>query len=138
MTQFNVLWWNFNDDHPTPLDVLPYFRRCYDSCRKKDRPVTKEQWMEFVRQNGMYMFWSKCEYEIIVSQWPPTDKSSKVDVWQQIEPNLDLIVKLLMEEYTKFDVHKPEYEQFLKSIKKKVTVEEFLDKYSKYLNNETD
>ena len=49
-----------------------------------------------------------------------------------------MIVKLLMEEYTKFDVHKPEYEQFLKSLKKKVTVEEFLDKYSKYLSNETD
>lgn len=99
MKQFNVIWWNFNDDHPTPLDVLPYFRRCYDSCRKKDRPVTKEQWTEFVKQKGMYLFWCKCEYEIIVSQWPPTDKSSKVDVWQQIEPNLDLIVKLLMEEY---------------------------------------
>lgn len=101
MIQFNVLWWDFNDDHPTPFDVLPYFRRCYVSCRKKNRPVTKEQWVEFVKQHGMYMFWAKCEYEIIVSQWPPTDKSSKVDVWQQIEPNLDLIVKLLMEEYQK-------------------------------------
>jgi len=99
MTQFNVLRWKFNDDHPTPYDVLPYFRACYKSCGKKDRPVTEEQWRKFVKQHGMYMFWSGCEYEIIVSQWPPTDKSSKVDVWQQIEPNLDLIVKLLMEEY---------------------------------------
>ena len=36
--------------------------------------------------------------EVIVSQWPPTDKSYKLDVWEQIEANLDLIVKILMEE----------------------------------------
>lgn len=120
MTEFNVLHWDFNNDHPTPYDVLPYFRNQYTSYKKKDRPVTKEQWTEFIRRNGMYMFWAKCEYEIIVSQWPPRYKkvvrrnpetnaeevvkeliNKKVDIWQQIEPNIDLIVKLLMEEYQK-------------------------------------
>lgn len=99
MTQFNVLWWDFNKPEPTPYDVLPYFRREYESCKKKDRPVTKEQWKEFVEGKGSYMFWARAEYEIIVSQWPPTDKHKKVDIWQQIEPNIDLIVSLLMEEY---------------------------------------
>ena len=99
LTQFNVLWWDFNKTHPGPYDVLPYFRSRYESCRKKDRPVTKEQWIEFVKSKGTCMYWARCEYEIIISQWPPTDKSYKMDVWQQIENNLDLIVKLLMEEY---------------------------------------
>lgn len=153
--QFNVLWWDYNNDHPTPYDVLPYFRRCYESCKKKDMPVTKEQWTEFVRQKGMYRFWGDCNYEIIISQWPPKYKnvkrknlengseemikelvSKKVDIWQQIEPNIDLIVNLLMEEYIKLDVDKLQYGQFLKSLNKKVTVKEFLDKYSKYLDDE--
>lgn len=118
MTQFNVLWWDFNKPEPTFYDVLPYFRREYESCKKKDRPVTKEQWKEFVERKGLYMFCSRCEYEMIVSPWPPrhenivlknfednTEKTikrsieKKVDIWQQIEPNIDLIVRLLMEEF---------------------------------------
>ena len=45
------------------------------------------------------MYWARCEYEVIISQWPPTDKSYKLDIWQQIEANLDLITELLMREY---------------------------------------
>ena len=118
MTQFNVLWWDFNKTEPTFYDVLPYFRREYEFCKKEARPVTKEQWKEFVERKGSYMFLSRAEYEIIVSPWPPrhenivlrnfeddTEKivkrpiEKKVDIWQQIEPNIDLIVRLLMEEY---------------------------------------
>jgi hypothetical protein len=98
MKEFNVLQWEFNDKKPSYYDVLPYFRQEYKSCKKKDRPITKEQWVEFVRRKGKYRYWARCEYEVIVSQWPPTDKSYKLDVWEQIEANLDLIVKILMEE----------------------------------------
>jgi len=97
--QFNVLNWDINRNELVSYDVLPYFRKAYEVCTKK--PVTKEEWEEFIRRRGMYRYWSRCEYEIIVSPWPPQKKdiSVKIDVWQQIENNLDLIVKLLMEEY---------------------------------------
>lgn len=99
MTQFNVLYWDFNKESPSPYDVLPYFRREYDSLKRRDKPVTKEQWKEFVKRKGMYMYWARAEYEVIVKQWPPTDKSYKLDIWQQIEANMDLIVDILMKEY---------------------------------------
>ena len=70
MRQFNVMWWDFNKSYPEPYDVLPYFRKEYIDLKKKDRPVTKEQWIEFISRKGMHMFWSRCEYEIVVSQWP--------------------------------------------------------------------
>lgn len=99
MTQFNVIYWDFNKENPSPYDVLPYFRRAYQECKKKDRPVNREQWKEFITKKGRYMYWARCEYEVIISQWPPTDKSYKIDIWQQIEANLDLITELLMREY---------------------------------------
>lgn len=99
MIQFNVLWWDFNKPEPGSYDVLPYFRREYEKLKKSHRPKTKKDWIMFVSQRGMRMYWARAEYEIIVKQWPPTDKYKKVDIWQQIEPNIDLIVKLLMEEY---------------------------------------
>ena len=103
MNQFNVLNWGINRNELEPYDVLPYFRKCYEECKKKDRPKTANEWEEFIRRKGMYMFWSRCEYEIIISPWPPQKKnvSVKIDVWQQIEMNLDLIVELLMNEFKK-------------------------------------
>ena len=99
MTQFNVLWWDFNKPNPGPYDILPYFRDMYNRCKKSERPTTKEQWITFITRHGRYMYWARCEYEIIISQWPPTDKSCKIDIWDQIQNNLDLIAEILMKEY---------------------------------------
>ena len=98
MKQFNVLLWDINKRELTTYDVLPYFRKRYKDLKKKDRPSTKEQWTEFVRIEGMYMYWSRCEYDIIISDWPSKTKEFKIDVWQQIENNLDLVVDILMSE----------------------------------------
>ena len=104
MNQFNVLRWDINGNKVEYYDVLPYFRKCYNSCKKKDRPVTRDQWEEFVHDKGTYMFWARCEYEILISQWPPhpspdKNKHIKMDVWNQINSNLDVVVNLLMSEY---------------------------------------
>lgn len=105
MKQFNVILWDFNKKGLMSYDVLPYFRKEYEELKKKDRPTTKEQWKEFIRRKGMYRFWSRCEYEILISQWPPMSDPSKnehikIDAWQQIENNLDLLVDILMFEYS--------------------------------------
>lgn len=98
---FYVLNWDFNTDNLVEYDVLPYFRNCYNNLNKSKRPSTAEEWKEFVKGNGMYMFWSRCQYEIIVTGWPQQKNEVKVDVWQQIKMNMDLIVKILMEEFDK-------------------------------------
>ena len=46
----------------------------------------------------MYQWWSRCEYEIIISDWPPSGKEEKWDVYKQIEMNLDLITRVLEKE----------------------------------------
>ena len=99
MKQFNVLYWDFNRDKPSPYDVLPYFREEYESLKKVLRPVTRQEWEAFIRSKGMYMYWARAQYEVIVSQWPPTEKSYKLDIWKQIEANIDLIIDILMKEY---------------------------------------
>ena len=98
--KFNVLIWDINARRLTTYDVLPYFRRAYEEKKKTDRPTTREEWIKFVESAGKYMFWSRCEWEIIVSEWPPAkeDRSVKIDVWHQINNNLDLIVDILMDE----------------------------------------
>ena len=49
----------------------------------------------------MYYFWCKCEWEIIISNFPPSDsfKNKKVDVYQQIKINWDKFIDYLFSWY---------------------------------------
>jgi hypothetical protein len=47
----------------------------------------------------MYYFWSKCEYEVIVSAWPPREGSEeKIDIYDQLKANWDLFRELVFKE----------------------------------------
>lgn len=47
----------------------------------------------------MYYFWAKCEYEVIVSSWPPREGSErKIDVYDQLKENWDIFRKLVFKE----------------------------------------
>ncbi len=96
---FYVLNWDFNSDDLEQYDILPYFRECYSKLKKDKRPTTFDEWKEFVKKKGMYQFWARCEYEILITGWPQQKKEVKVDVWKQIEMNIDVIVDILMEEF---------------------------------------
>ena len=47
----------------------------------------------------MYYFWSKCEYEVIVSSWPPREGSErKIDIYTQLRENWDIFRELVFKE----------------------------------------
>ena len=50
---------------------------------------------EKVRGSLFYYFRSKCEWEVIVSAWPPSDSvpERKVDVFEQVTLNLDVFIR---------------------------------------------
>lgn len=49
----------------------------------------------------MHEFWARCEYEHLVTSWPPPKnaKMHKIDVWDQIEPNLECICHEIIRQY---------------------------------------
>ena len=56
----------------------------------------KEVFTEEAKRWVMYYFWAKCEWEVIISHWPPCDndrfKDKKVDVYDQITQNWDRFI----------------------------------------------
>lgn len=92
---FNVIIYNINTCQFELYNVIPYFTQKYKNL-KKNKPKTFNDFKKFIKREGMYMFWSRCEYEIIISDWPPSGKEKKIDVWEQINNNLDLITVILM------------------------------------------
>lgn len=101
MKTFNVIIYDFNHKKFVPYNIIPYFVQAYEELKEKKHrklPKTFEEFKEFVRTEGMYQFWSRCEYEIILVDWPGQKVEKKIDVWNQIEMNWDLVTKLVMEE----------------------------------------
>lgn len=122
MKKFNVIVYNINDKNFESYDIIPYLVSRYNKT-KKEKPVTFEEFKEFVKDESMYQWWSRCEYEIILSPWPYVSSPSerwnkegendieawkehwkkhlnecqKIDVYHQVRMNLDVITNLVME-----------------------------------------
>lgn len=97
-SKFNVIIYDCNRRKFKSYDVMPYLRECYQEARAKDKPFTAEQFQEFVKSNSMYQWWGRCEYEIILRNWPGLNMEEKWDVHQQVMMNIELIAELLMKD----------------------------------------
>lgn len=95
MKSFNVIWWDFNKPAPEPYDVIPYLVDCYIKARKK--PKTVEEFTKFVKDESMYMWWSRTQYEIIICDWPSMKYEKKWDIHKQVMMNIEHIVSVFME-----------------------------------------
>lgn len=98
MRSFYTIINNFNKGTFEPYDVMPYLMRKYNEDQSK--PSTKEEFKTFVKQNAEYQWWSRCEYEIILSDWPCNKHYDKWDVYQQVMMNLDTVTEILMKNVT--------------------------------------
>lgn len=65
---------------------------------KRKKIVNKELLKEFLKRDFMYHYWSRAEYEMAVgglfSKYP--DEFEKLDVWFQLEKNLDTITDYII------------------------------------------
>lgn len=54
-----------------------------------------DSFCENVRKSLVYRFWSKCEWEVVVSAWPPSDRvpERKMDVYEQVMLNWDVFIE---------------------------------------------
>ena len=84
-----------------PYDVMPYLINSYRDDNKHrwkvyKCPVTFDEYKEYIKRNSMYMWWSKCEYEIILMDWPCQKKQEKWDIHKQLMMNIDIITEIFI------------------------------------------
>lgn len=118
---YRVVNWDFNRDCIEFYDVMPYLLGCWDEEKKRKHkiwsssslsdlspelkgkvddtrmPETFDEFKKFVLDNSMYQFWARCEYEVIVHGWPVRKNDHKMDVYEQIKNNADVVTKVFME-----------------------------------------
>lgn len=77
-------------------DVMPYFVNSYKQCKNDRKPKTYDDFLEFVKQKGIYMYWGRCEWELILKPWVSRTNERKIDVYWQITNNIDVVTRILM------------------------------------------
>lgn len=92
---FNVIVFDPNRREFKSYDVIPYFLGRY--AEEKKKPKTFDEFKKMVSEESMYRFWAKCEWEIILSDWPGQRTEEKWDVHRQVMMNIDLVTKIVME-----------------------------------------
>ena len=68
MVEFNVINYDINSRKFEFYNIIPYLTKCYN--KSKNKPKTFDEFKEFIKSESMYQWWSRCEYEIILSPWP--------------------------------------------------------------------
>ena len=78
------------------FDHSGFLKECHDAAVQY--PDNRHAFEEAITRGLRYYYWCKCEWEVIVSGWPPTRdgrEAIKVDVFTQISMNYERFMDYL-------------------------------------------
>lgn len=108
MTKQNLVWNVYHRDiNRNKIDIYNVFNHysfSEEAAKLLKKKLTREKFSEELKGWAMYYFWSKCEWEVIITSWPPhikenkLDIGEKIDVYDQLALNWDKFVDYVYEE----------------------------------------
>lgn len=93
--EWYVLRYDFNKRQVVNYNVMSGIAELVVKKVKSGAIHNKETLREFLKREFMHDYWCRTEYEILVSDLGSvlTTNAEKIDVWRQLEMNLDRIVE---------------------------------------------
>ena len=118
MVNKNHLEWNvykedFNRKRIVKSNVFNYvgfLEGCKKAYRKYKQDDQVKDLEKEIRSLAMYYFWAKCEYEIILTGWPPPKsgfEEMKIDIYDQLTMNWDYFFKYITDHKKEFLKREP-------------------------------
>lgn len=104
--EWNVYVADFNSKEVKKYNIFNHFYfkkdcdKAWSECKDKNGFINTK-FAEDIRKNLAYYFWSKCEWEIVISSFPESDrfKDKKVDVYEQVMLNWEHFMNYLWNYY---------------------------------------
>lgn len=87
--EYNVIYFNFNSKKMEQYNIMPHLLSEFNKLENK--PKAFDEFKDFILKKSFHQWWSRCEYEIILSDWPSQTIKEKWDIYKQIEMNIDII-----------------------------------------------
>ena len=96
--EFNVIIYNPNKKIFESYNIIPYLLGQYKKINPKNRkPTNKEEMEAFIESESRYQWWSRCQYELILLDWPAGTTKEKWDIHRQVMMNISIIADILLE-----------------------------------------
>ena len=93
---WNVFYYNSNAKKIEFFNIFDHWRFREEIEKVVKRSKTREELEKAVKSELMYFFWSKYEYEALITSFPEKeDVTIKVDVYWQVINNFDRFVDYL-------------------------------------------
>lgn len=97
--EWNVFYYNINSRKITTYNIFKHggFSKMVE--KHFAYSETKEEFSEELKRSLMYFFWSKSEYEVVISPWCGGNEKEaiKVDIYKQVLMNWDRFVDYVWE-----------------------------------------
>lgn len=92
--EWNVFYHDINKQKITTLNIFNHWKFAEDVQKSLKKYKDKDEFAEELRQDLMYYFWSKSEYEILISAWcgGRDTKELKVDIYTQVMNNWNVFL----------------------------------------------
>ena len=112
MLEWNVYIEDFNKREIKVFNVFNHPSFMEDLVKHKKKYKEKEEFLEKVKSSLMYYYWSKCEWEITLHDWPVREdfKYTKIDVYDQIMLNWKQFGNYVWDNKNEIKVYKGSFE----------------------------
>lgn len=122
LRKFNVL--TFSNGKIREYDILPYFRGAWEEKYNKEqkekikaakyKAKRMQLFSEWVRGRSHYMFWARCEWEMLIGSWPYGSKriNDQMKEFMSMPRDLDnyqdsiALDNIITTDMEKIDVHR--------------------------------
>ena len=98
--EWNVYIDNVNSKQIQIFNVfhsMNFLKGCKNEFKRYQKHKDIELLEKEIKSWAMYAFWSKCEYEIVLSPWVSKSAPRKIDVYDQLMLNWDSFFKYTFE-----------------------------------------
>lgn len=101
--KWNVFYHNVNTQKIEIFNIFDHYTFNEYTHKHLKECATKEKFAEKLKSELRYYFWSKSQWEIIISPWVGgrDTKDIKVDVYTQVMNNFDIFVDYVWYSYKK-------------------------------------
>lgn len=100
MLEWNVYLEDFNNKKIRVYNIFNHYT-FYEYClkAKKKYKDDKDKFLDKIKSSLMYCFWSKCEYEIVLTSWPKRNNfyEERIDVYDQVMLNWSIFSEYIWE-----------------------------------------
>lgn len=81
-----------------PYDVMLTLVNDYkERSMIRTKPTSRKECRKFVEDMALYHWWGRCEYEMILMDFSVKRHEKKIDIYEQVMMNIDVVTDLFIE-----------------------------------------